>query len=68
MPKCCVLTGKKVRAGRNVSHAHNVTLRKFRANLQKKKMTINGQVKTVWVSTRGLRSLTHGKTKNLNID
>ena len=67
MPKVCALSGKKVRSGANVSHAHNVTKRKFRPNLQKKKIVINGKKKTVWVSVRALRSLTRGKTKNLNV-
>ncbi len=68
MPRVCKLSGKKVRAGNNVSHAHNVTKRKFRPNLQKKKLVINGKKVRVLVSTRALRSLSKGKTKNLNLD
>lgn len=68
MPKVCALSGKKVRSGCNVSHAHNVTKRKFRPNLQKKTIIVNGRKKKVLVSARALRSLTHGKTKNLNLD
>ena len=37
MAKVCDITGKHVRAGNNVSHAHNKTKRKFYPNLQKKK-------------------------------
>ena len=68
MPRVCKLTGKKVRSGNNVSHAHNVTKRKFRPNLQKKRVVVNGKKVRILVSTRGLRSLTKGKTKNLNLD
>ncbi|NUQ84358.1 MAG: 50S ribosomal protein L28 [Anaerolineales bacterium] len=68
MPRVCALTGKKVVAGRNVSHAHNVTSRRFKPNLQKKRVMINGKKVRVLVSTRALRSLTRGKTKNLNLD
>jgi len=68
MPRACKLTGKKVRSGNNVSHAHNTTKRKFKPNLQKKKLIINGKKVKVLVSTRALRSLSKGKTKNLNLD
>lgn len=68
MPRVCKLTGKKIRSGNNVSHAHNVTKRTFKPNLQKKTLLINGKKVKVLVSTRALRSLTKGKTKNLNLD
>ena len=68
MARVCKLTGKKVRTGNNVSHAHNTTKRKFRANLQKKTIVVNGKKVRVLLSTRALRSLTKGKTKNLNLD
>jgi large subunit ribosomal protein L28 len=45
------------RAGRNVSHAKNRTLRWFHPNLQKKLVTIDGVTKRVWISTRALRTL-----------
>ncbi|MCA9410633.1 MAG: 50S ribosomal protein L28 [Candidatus Omnitrophica bacterium] len=68
MPRVCKLSGKKVRSGHNVSHAHNVTKRKFKPNLQKKTLLVNGKKVKVMVSTRALRSLSKGKTKNLNLD
>ena len=43
-------------AGRNVSHAHNVTRRRFRPNIQRVKAVINGGVKRIRVCTRCLRS------------
>jgi large subunit ribosomal protein L28 len=67
MPKVCRLTGKKAQSGNHVSHAHNLTKRRFKANLQRKRIVINGRRVRVLVSTRALRSLTKGKTRNLNI-
>ena len=57
MSKRCALTGKGPRSGNNVSHAMNRTKRWFKPNLQKKKVTINGVTKRVWISTRALRTL-----------
>ncbi len=57
MSKRCALTGKGPRSGNNVSHAKNRTKRWFKPNLQKKKVTINGVTKRVWISTRALRTL-----------
>jgi len=68
MPRACKLSGKKVKSGHNVSHAHNVTKRKFKPNLQKKTIVVDGKKTRVMVSTRALRSLSKGKTKNLNLD
>ena len=50
------ICGKGPRAGRNVSHAHNVTLRRFEANIQMVRAMINGSVKRIRVCTRCLRS------------
>lgn len=57
MSKRCALTGKGPRSGNNVSHAKNRNKRWFKPNLQKKKVTINGVTKRVWISTRALRTL-----------
>lgn len=57
MSKRCAITGKGPRSGNNVSHAKNRTKRWFKPNLQKKKVTINGVTKRVWISTRALRTL-----------
>ena len=56
MARRCVICGKGPRAGRNVSHAHNVTLRRFEANIQMVRAMINGGVKRIRVCTRCLRS------------
>ena len=56
MAKRCDICGKGPAAGRNVSHAHNVTRRRFKANIQPVKASINGGVKRIRVCTRCLRS------------
>ena len=56
MAKRCDICGKGPAAGRNVSHAHNVTPRRFHANIQPVKALINGGVKRIRVCTRCLRS------------
>ena len=56
MAKRCDICGKGPAAGRNVSHAHNVTPRRFEANIQRVKAVINGGVKRIRVCTRCLRS------------
>ena len=42
--------------GRNVSHAHNVTRRRFEANIQTVRVVVNGAVKRRRVCTRCIRS------------
>ena len=56
MAKCCDICGKGPVVGRNVSHAHNVTSRRFKPNIQRVKAVINGGVKRIRVCTRCLRS------------
>ena len=56
MARRCEICGKGPRAGRNVSHAHNVTPRRFQANIQMVRAIIKGSVKRIRVCTRCLRS------------
>ncbi len=60
MSRKCQITGKKPMAARNVSHAHNVTPRWQRPNIQKKRLYVPEL--TRWVrlklSTRALRTIT----------
>jgi large subunit ribosomal protein L28 len=42
--------------GRKVSHAHNVSPRRFEPNLQRVKVQVNGGTKYMRVCTRCLRS------------
>lgn len=43
-------------AGRTVSHAHNVGLRRFEPNLQSVRAVVNGATQRLRVCTRCLRS------------
>jgi large subunit ribosomal protein L28 len=52
----CEICGKGPAAGRNVSHAHNVTLRRFMPNLQPVRAVVNGTTKRMRVCTRCIRS------------
>ena len=56
MAKRCDICGKGPAVGRNVSHAHNVTRRRFEANIQRVKAVINGGVRRIRVCTRCIRS------------
>lgn len=54
----CDFTGKKTSSGNNVSHSNRKTKRRFRANIQNKKIEINGQKVRFKVSTNALRTMT----------
>jgi large subunit ribosomal protein L28 len=56
MAQTCELCGKKPAFGRNVSHAHNVTLRRFNPNLQTVRAIVNGAARRVRVCTRCIKS------------
>jgi len=56
MARRCTICGKGPAFGRNVSHAHNVTSRRFQANIQTVRAVINGSVKRIRVCTRCIRS------------
>jgi len=56
MARRCEICGKGPAFGRNVSHAHNVTRRRFEANIQRVKVLVNGAAKKIRVCTRCIRS------------
>jgi large subunit ribosomal protein L28 len=56
MAQRCAICGKGPVVGRNVSHAHNVTPRRFNPNLQTVRAAMGGGNKRVRVCTRCLRS------------
>jgi large subunit ribosomal protein L28 len=56
MAKQCEICGKRPVMGRQVSHAHNVSARRFEPNLQSVRAFVNGGVKRLRVCTRCLRS------------
>ena len=59
MSRVCQITGKKVMAGNNVSHAKNRTKRKFYPNLQTKKFFVpeTGETVILKVSTNAIRTI-----------
>ena len=56
MAKMCEICGKKPLVGNNISHAHNVTKRRFNPNLQKVRAVYNGRVKRIMVCTNCIKS------------
>lgn len=56
MAQVCEICGKKPMVGCNVSHAHNVTKRRFKPNLQKVRAVNNGRIRKMKVCTRCIRS------------
>lgn len=51
----CAICGKGAMTGHNVSHAHNVTNRRWNPNLQRVRASIEGKVRMVKVCTRCIR-------------
>jgi large subunit ribosomal protein L28 len=56
MSKVCEICNKKTVAGHSISHAHNVSNRTWKPNLQRIRAVIDGTTRRVWVCTRCLRS------------
>ncbi|MCD6225100.1 MAG: 50S ribosomal protein L28 [Deltaproteobacteria bacterium] len=56
MSKICEICGKKPMFGNNVSHAHNLTKRRFNPNLQKVRALYKGRVKKIKVCTKCIKA------------
>ena len=56
MAKVCEVCGKTPVVGRQLSHAHNVSARRFEPNLQLVRAMIGGGVKRIRACTRCIRS------------
>ncbi len=56
MAKVCEICGKKPVFGRSISHAHNVTNRKFNPNLQSVRANVDGTVKKIKVCASCLKA------------
>ena len=56
MAKKCDLTGTGAMSGNNVSHSNRHVKRSWKPNIQKVKAVVDGEVKSVNVCTRCLRS------------
>jgi len=52
----CELCGKKPTVGSRISHAHNVTKRRFFPNVHRVRALVNGAPRYLRVCTRCLRS------------
>ena len=61
MAKRCIVSGKGVLVGNNVSHANNKTKRRFLPNLQRTSLLsdVLGASIRIRVSTRGIRTIEH---------
>jgi large subunit ribosomal protein L28 len=61
MARRCIVTGKGVLVGNNVSHANNKTKRRFMPNLQVTSLLSDalGRPVRVRLSTNGLRTIEH---------
>jgi len=56
MARRCEICDKGPVVGRKVSHAHNVSSRRFEPNLQRVRVSVNGGTKRMRVCTRCIRS------------
>ncbi|MBN1504513.1 MAG: 50S ribosomal protein L28 [Candidatus Eisenbacteria bacterium] len=56
MAKRCDICGRGIQFGAKVSHAHNVSKRRWQPNLQRVRVVIDGVPKKIYVCTRCLRS------------
>jgi len=56
MSRICDMCGKKSMTGNNISHAHNITKRRFHPNLQRVRAFHNGRVKRIKVCTKCIKS------------
>ncbi|MFH2219502.1 MAG: 50S ribosomal protein L28 [Pseudomonadota bacterium] len=56
MARICEICGKKPLVGHNVSHAHNLTKRRFNPNLQRVRTLRDGRVKRMVVCTNCIKS------------
>lgn len=56
MAQRCEICGKGPAVGSNVSHAHNVTKRRFLPNLHRVRAKVNGGVRRIWVCTQCIKS------------
>ena len=56
MSRMCEVCGKKPLVGHNISHAHNLTKRRFNPNLQRLRTLQKGRVKKMMVCTSCIKS------------
>ncbi|MEF3280291.1 MAG: 50S ribosomal protein L28 [Elusimicrobiota bacterium] len=52
----CEICGKSAKSGKSYSHSNKASIRKFKPNLQKQKILINGKVKSCYICTTCIKS------------
>ncbi|MET3682092.1 large subunit ribosomal protein L28 [Alkalibacillus flavidus] len=56
MARKCKVTGRKTSTGNHRSHAMNSNKRKWKSNVQKVRIMVDGKPQKVYVSARALKS------------
>ncbi len=56
MARACEICGKKPVFGNRISHAHNVTPRRWKPNLRRVRVLVNGSHKAMLICTSCIRS------------
>ena len=56
MSRVCTVCGKKPMTGHTISHAHNVSKRRWLPNLQKIRVEVKGKPKRAFVCARCIKS------------
>jgi large subunit ribosomal protein L28 len=56
MARMCEICGKRPMVGHHISHAHNLTKRRFNPNLQRVRSLSNGRVKKMMVCTTCIKA------------
>jgi len=56
MARVCDVCGKGPQSGNNISHAHNVTKRRWNVNLRPVRARVNGSTRKLHVCTSCIRS------------
>ena len=56
MARVCEICGKRPQFGNRISHAHNVTKRRWNPNLQRVRAVVDGAVRKVTVCTQCLKA------------
>jgi large subunit ribosomal protein L28 len=56
MAQKCEICAKAPTFGHNISHAHNVTNRRWTPNIQRVKVRLEGKIRRIRICTRCLRS------------
>jgi large subunit ribosomal protein L28 len=56
MSRQCAICGKKPATGHSISHAHNLSKRRWLPNLQKIRVEIDGRPQRAYVCTRCIKA------------